>query len=228
MQSQPLRRGLQNRELPIRRQRGHGQGPLPWTVQRRAGVVARDANLVFRLVVRRLQIVIGDRPILERRPGRHAVRGAHPKILRQEAPGHGTVRERPASNACCVVLIAAIAGQNGRRFSAGAHPHPRIALFLRTKRIAQHRRSLVAEIVLAAVIRGVPPAALQKSHAESGSRQFLCDDTAGCAGAHHNSVDALHGFSGKLYRARPRTGGWVRPSMRQLTASRLPPCRGEP
>jgi hypothetical protein len=68
--------------------------------------------------------------------------------------------------------------------------------------------------------RRVPLAAFQQDHAQSGFGEFLGDDTAARARAHHHRVDALH--------ARPRNGGDATPSIFQLARSRLPPCRGSP
>ena len=129
------------------------------------------------------------------------------------------------------------------RSSLLVDPDAGIAFVFGAECIAEKRGALVAEVVFAAVGGGVPLAALEQDHAEAGGGKFLGDDASGGASADDDGVDALHELppllrSGAVVRggavlrrsycARPRRGGSSRPSMCQLTASRLPPWRGEP
>ncbi len=112
----------------------------------------------------------------------------------------------------------------------GIDPNARIAFVFRPKRIAQHGGALIAQVVLAAIVGGVPLAALQQDHAQAGDRKLLGDNAARRARSHDHRIHSLHEGEPFLrsYCARPRSGGSARPSIRQLTALRLPPWRGEP
>ena len=146
------------------------------------------------------------------------------------APGLRAVAERSAAHAGGVVLVGAFAGQHGVGRALGVDPYARIAFILRTKRIAQHSGALVAQVVFAAIVCGVPFAALKQNDAQAGNCKLLGHDAARCAGADDHSIDALHEgepFLQVVLRAA-QVGGSGRPSIRQLTASRLPPWRGEP
>ncbi len=102
--------------------------------------------------------------------------------------------------------------------SAIIHDDARIETLLGAEGVAQQGGPLIAEIVFTAIVGGVPLAALEEDDVESGDRQFLGHHTAARARAYYHR--GLH--------ARPRTGGYGTPSIFQLTASRLPPCRGLP
>jgi hypothetical protein len=109
-------------------------------------------------------------------------------------------------------------------------PHPRIPFIFGTKRIAEQGGALIAKIVFAAVVGRIPLAPLQQNNTQASDREFLGDNSARRARSNYHSIHALHEGETFLrsYCARPRIGGSARPSIRQLTASRLPPCRGEP
>ena len=89
------------------------------------------------------------------------------------APGLRAIAERSAAHAGSVVLVAPLAGQHGVRHALGIDPDARIALVFRSKRIAQHGGALIAQIVLAAIVGGVPLAALQQHHAQAGDDSSL-------------------------------------------------------
>ena len=81
--------GRDRQTLTLGRQR-----PRCHRVAALAGVHGRrftgDAELPLDLVVIRLQILIGDRPVGQRRSLRHAVDARHSKVVRVEPPRLGT------------------------------------------------------------------------------------------------------------------------------------------
>ena len=231
MQAETFCRRLQDAEFAIGRQRRHGQIALARSFERRARIIAGDADLVFGLVVKRLEIVIGDGPVFERTALGRAVGGAHAEILRHVAPGLRAVTQSSAAHARGVVVVCALAGQDDVRLRPFASTHTRgLPSSSGPKAFPRTRGALIAQIVFAAVMGGVPLAALEHHHAESGGGQLLGDDASRGAGADDDRIHALHRFDPAVrsYCARPRSGGSSSPSMRQLTASRLPPWRGDP
>jgi hypothetical protein len=76
--------------------------------------------------------------------------------------------------------------------SSGIDNHARIAVVLGAKRIAQYSRALIAEIVFAAIVRGVPLTALEQNHTQTRSRKLLGDNAAGSTRANNNCIHALH------------------------------------
>ena len=127
----------------------------------RAGVVAGDADFVFGLVVKRLEVVVGDGPVFKRTAGGRAVGGAHPEVLRHVAPGLRAIAQRAAADTGCVVLVGAFTGQHRVGSRHSVDPDARIAFIFGTKGVAEQGRALVAKIVFAAVSGGIPLARAQ-------------------------------------------------------------------
>ena len=161
MQAEAFGCRLEDLKLATGRQRRHGQRTPARAVKGSGGIIAGDADLVFGLLVVRLQVVVGDGPVLERTSHGRSVGRAHAEVLRQIAPGHGAVAESSAAHAGSVVLVAAFAGERGVRHAIGIDHNAGIALILRSKGIAQHGDSLIAQVVLAAIVGRVPLAPLQ-------------------------------------------------------------------
>ncbi len=229
MEPELERRGLENLVLPRRRQGRHRQGLRLVAAERVLRVVAAHPDLPFRLGVERLELVVAERPVLERAAFRSAVGRAHAEILRHVAPRHGAVAQRPAADARGVVRIRAIARVNDALASLQVDRDARVAfLRLRAEGVAEERGALVAKVVLAAVPRGIPAALFEQHHLQSGGREFLRRDASAGAGPDDDGVylGIDHDFASGLVRAR--TGRTGTPSIAQLTASRLPPCRGVP
>ena len=61
-----------------------GSGLLARPVERVARVVAGDADLPLGLLVVRLEIVVGDRPVVERAARRPRRSGDHAEVLRMK------------------------------------------------------------------------------------------------------------------------------------------------
>ncbi len=200
-------------------------------MERIGRVVAADADFILGFFVKRLQVVVGDWPVFERASRRRAIGGAHLEVLRHKTPGLRSPTERSAAHAGGDVLVlSAVAGKYSLRYAVGADPNARMALVFRSKRTAQYGVTLIAQVVLAVIVGGVPLAALQQDYAQSGGREFLGDHAAAGARSHNHSIHSFHECVPffRSYCARPRSSGSSRPSIRQLTALRLPPWRGEP
>ena len=225
MEAEALGGRLQNFKLSGDRQRWHGQIATARTAKGSGRIVAGDSDFVFGLDVERFQVVVRDGPIFERAAKRDAVGRAHAEVLRQISPGLGPVAERSSAHAGRVVLIIAFTGKRDVRNPFAVDPDAGIAFVGWSKCISQKRGALIAEVILAAVIRRVPLATFQQHDAEAGSGQLLGDDAARGSGPDDDSIDAFHEGVPffKSYRERPRIGGSSRPSMCQLTAFRLPP-----
>lgn len=58
------------------------------------------------------------------------------------------------------------------------HCNPWIALVIRPEGVAEHRGTLIAQIVFVAIECRIPFAAFQQNHAQCGFREFLGDDAA--------------------------------------------------
>ena len=151
--------------------------------------IAGDADFDFRLFVKWFEVVVGDRPILERAPGRHAVEGFHPEILGHVAPGHGTVADRSAAHTRGVVVVSAIRRPDDLFTTFWVHEHTRFFFFVRTTTWTQDRGALVAQIVLAVLVRRDPAAAFEQNHVQARFRQFLGHHPAAGARANHHHVD---------------------------------------
>ena len=228
MQAQAQGRGLQDGLLARRRKRRHGQRLAPRRFERVRPVVARNADFPLRLLVVRLQIGVGDGPVFERAAGHRAVGRAQVEIALHKPPGHRAVTERAAAHAGGVVLILALAGAHDALPAVAAHHHARVALVVRSGRVAQRAVALVAQVVLAAVERRVPLAALQQHHAQPRHGQLFGDNAAPGARAHHHGVHLFQAHGILFGFHRPRMGIVGTPSILQLTAPALPPCRGSP
>jgi hypothetical protein len=221
---------LEDAKLAIGRKRGHGQVAPAWSLEWSSRIIAGDADLVFSLFVEGFEIVIRYGPVFERTAHGRAVDRTHAEILGHITPGLGSITEGSAAHASGVVVVCALAGRDQVRLAFLINPDPWIAFVIGAECISQDGGALITQVVFAAVIGGVPLAALEHHHAESRSGQLLGDDASSRARTDDDRIDALHDFDSevKSYCARPRTGGSSSPSMRQLMASRLPPCRGDP
>src|SRR5208337_4952986 len=180
--------------------------------------------------VERIEVVVGDGPVFQRAAFRRAIGGAHLEVLGHVAPGLRAVAESPAAHAGGIVGVGSLAGQEGMQLALGANDNARISIVVGAEGVAQDGGALVAQVVFAAVVGDVPLSAFQQDHAEAGDGQFLGHDAAPGPGSYDDCVYLFHEGEPFLvcYWARPSNGGTSRPSIRQLTASRLPPWRGGP
>ena len=134
----------------------------------RSRIITGGTDFVLSFLVEGLQVVVRDGPVFERAPHRHAVGGAHLEVLGHKTPGLRSPTERSTAHAGGIVLVRSLAGYYGVSRTLRINPNPGIALVLRTKCAAQDGGALVAQVVLAAVVSGVPLAALQQNYAQSG------------------------------------------------------------
>ena len=139
MQAEAFCGGLEDAEFTIGRERRHGEIATSWAVEGCAGVIPGDADFVFGFLVERLEIVVGDGPVFERTAGGCAVGGAHPEVLRHVAPGLRAVAQCASTDAGCVVLVGAFAGQNRVRPRHSYRPRRVDCLRLRDRRRCRGR-----------------------------------------------------------------------------------------
>ena len=132
MPPQPLGGGFQNLRLLRIRQRRHGQGAAARRFERVGCDIAGDADLDFRLFVKRFEVGVGDRPIIECAPCRYAIEGFHLEVLGHVPPGHGAISNRPAAYARGVVVVSAIRRPNDLLPALRVHEHARFLVFVRT------------------------------------------------------------------------------------------------
>src|ERR1035438_5279393 len=112
MPAESFGRGRKHARFPIERQRRHRiwflARALEWISARLPGYT--DLPLSFG--IERLQILISERPILQRTAFGGAVHRTHSEITLHVAPGHGAVAEGSASNAGRDVVVRSFAGQH--------------------------------------------------------------------------------------------------------------------
>ena len=176
-----------------RRKRRHGKRLAARSLENVGGVVAGNADFPFGLFVVRLEILVADRPIVQRAAGHRAVGRAHAKVFFHETPRHGAVTERAAAHARGVVAVLAIARQNDLLVAIGSNDHAGIALVVGPEGAAQSGGALVAQIVLAAIERGVPFAAFEQRYGQTGVGELLGDNAAARARSNHDSVYTFEG-----------------------------------
>ncbi len=168
---------------------GHGEGLLARAAEGVVGVVAGHADLIFRLFVKRLQIVVADRPVLQRGILDLAVSGAEAEILRHKAPGHGAVAHRAPADAAGVVIVVSFAGKDNAGGTVGIDNDAAIAPVVGTKGIAESGGALGTEFVVVVLIVTRPVAALQQDDAQTRQRQFLGHDPAPGAGTDDDGIN---------------------------------------
>ncbi len=187
--AQPLRGRRQDLGLGVVGESGHGPRLLARRRKRIRAIVARDADLPFRLLVARFEIFVGDRPIFERRAFERTVGRSQLEVLRHETPGHGPVADGAAADARGDVVVGPVARQNHALRAAGLDNHPAIAAIIGPVAVAQDRSPLRHQLVVAMFLIGNPFAALEKNDGEPRHRQFLGNDAAAGPGPHHDRVD---------------------------------------
>jgi hypothetical protein len=77
------------------------------------------------------------------------------------------------------------------------HEDTGIALVIGAGIIAEDGRALVAKIVLAAIVGGVPEAAFEKSNVEAGLGKFLGDNAAAGSGSDNDGIYARQRHGGR-------------------------------
>jgi len=193
MEAEALRGGLEDFVLARGRERRHGERSGARTLEGVVVDIAGNADFVFGFFVERCQIVVADGPIIEGAAFGRAVGGTHAEIFWLVAPGHGAVSERAAADASGVVAVAAFAGENDVTVGVAIHKDAGIALVIRAGIVAQDGSALVAEIILAAIVGGVPAAALQKRDTNTRFGELLGDNAAPCSGSDHDGVHTWQG-----------------------------------
>src|SRR5208283_2316178 len=193
MEAEALRRGLEDFVLPRGRERRHGERSGAWALERIVADIPGNADFVFGFFVERRKIFVADGPIVESAAFERAVGGTHAEIFRLVAPGHGAVSECAAADASGVVAVAAFTGENDVPVGVAIHKDARIALVIGARIVAQDGSALVAEIIFAAIVGGVPAAALQKSNTKPRFAEFLGDNAAPGSGSDHDGVHAWQG-----------------------------------
>ncbi len=189
MPAQPLRGRLQNIGLGVVRHGGHRLRLLP---RRRKGVlavVARHADLPFRLLVTSFEVVVADRPVLDRRARERTVRRSQLEILRHEAPGHGAVDRGSAADARGDVVVGPVAGQNDARRAVRFDHDPAIAPIVGPVAVAQDRCALRDQLIVAVFFVGNPSSALEEHDGKPGHGQLFGDHAAAGPRPHHDRVD---------------------------------------
>src|SRR5208283_35094 len=138
----------------------------------------------------RLEIVVRDWPILESAARKTAVGGAQAEILGLVAPGHGAIGERSTTHASRVVTVAAFTGKDDMAIAIEVHEDAGIAFVIGAGIIAEDGRALIAEVILAAIVGGVPAATLEESDVEAGLGEFLGDNAAAGSGSDDDDIYA--------------------------------------
>ena len=190
MKAETLRGGLEDFILARGRERRHGKRLGARAFEGIIADIAGYADLVLSFLVEGLKIVVGDGPILESAARKTAVGGTQAEILGLVAPGHGAVGKRSATDASGVVAVAALTGEDDMAFALEVHEYAGITFVIGAGIITEDGRALVAQIVFAAIVGGVPAATLEKSDAKAGLGEFLGDDSASGSGSDHDDIYA--------------------------------------
>jgi len=197
MEAETLRGGLKDFVLARGRERGHGERLGARAFEGIIADIAGDADLILSFLIEGLEIVVRDGPILESAARKTAVGGTQAKILGLVAPSHGAIGKSATTNASGVVAIAAFTGEDDMTIALEVHEDAGITFVIGAGIIAENGRALVAKIVLAAIVGGVPEAALEKSDVETGLGEFLGDDSAAGSGSDNDDIYARQRHGGR-------------------------------
>ena len=202
MKAKAKRSGLENFVFAGGRERRHGERLGARAFEGIGGDVAGNTDFVFGLIVKGSEVFVGDGPVVEGAAFESAVSGAHAEVLGLETPGHGSVGEGAPANASGVVAVVAVGGKDDAASALKIDVHAGIASVVGAGVVAKDGRALVAEIVFAAIVGGVPETALENNDMEAGLGKLVGDDTAAGSGSDDDRVHARkrHGsaFPGKL------------------------------
>jgi len=197
MEAETLRGGLEDFVLARGRERGHGKRLGARALEGVVGDIAGNADLVLSFLVEGLEIVVRDGPILESAARKTAVGGAQAEIFGLVAPGHGAISERATTDASRVVTVAAFTGEDDMAIAIEVHEDAGIAFVIGSGIIAKDGRALIAEVILAAIVGGVPAAALEESDVEAGLGKFLGDNAAAGSGSDDDDIYARQRHGGR-------------------------------
>src|ERR1039457_7287707 len=110
MPADSLGRGRKHASLEIERQWRHRIWFLARTLEWICARLPGYTDLPLSFGIERLQILISERPILQRAAFGGAVHGTHSEIALHVAPRHSAVAEGSASNAGRDVVVRSFAG----------------------------------------------------------------------------------------------------------------------
>jgi hypothetical protein len=202
MEAEALRGGLEYLVFAGRRERGHGERLGARALEGIVADIAGDADFVLGFFIEGRKVVVADGPIVERAARESTVRGAHAEIFGLVAPSHGAIGERAATDTSGVVTVAAFTGKDNVAAAIQIQVDTRVTFVIGAGIIAEDGSTLVTKIVLAAIVGGVPAAALNKSDVEARFAEFLGDNSAPGSGSDHDDIYARqrHGRSSAFLR----------------------------
>jgi hypothetical protein len=213
------------------RERGHRIAALPrplHTVRRR---VAGHPDLPLGAVVERLELVVGDRPVGERRGLGHAEGGRQTEVVGLQPPRHALVDARATADGHGDVVPPTVP----RVAHDGSVEHPRLRVWPRVVTVLE--QAVVAHVIDVGVV-GEQLSAVDGQHASAVRGEDRRRDAATGTGAHDDHVVVLrdvaprrgprHGEGDRRSRLARRSFDVAEPDPRRRPATAVVRLRRQP